>query len=146
MERFLRIASFVGPTVTGDAYRQARHYKWGLKHWVLDRIVNTDYDDVSLAAILIVIIISLESLTPTSNYYEFCSTGWLRESTKWDKANIVSFLDGGGIGDVILPDDLMNVVLYYKRYLSLRMLEAVGKGYYIVVFSLITRGVEWWLP
>ncbi|PWA60873.1 hypothetical protein CTI12_AA341120 [Artemisia annua] len=48
MERFLRIASFVGPTVTGDAHRQARHYKWGLKHWVLDRIVNTDYDDVSL--------------------------------------------------------------------------------------------------
>ncbi|PWA83488.1 reverse transcriptase domain-containing protein [Artemisia annua] len=27
MERFLRLASFVGPTVTGDATRQARHYK-----------------------------------------------------------------------------------------------------------------------
>ncbi|PWA78165.1 hypothetical protein CTI12_AA214200 [Artemisia annua] len=49
MERFLRLASFVGPTVTGDATRQARHYKWGLKRWVLDRIVNTDYADVSLA-------------------------------------------------------------------------------------------------
>ncbi|PWA61641.1 hypothetical protein CTI12_AA373850 [Artemisia annua] len=48
MERFLRLASFVGPTVTGDALRQARHYKWGLKHWVLDRIVNTEYDDVSM--------------------------------------------------------------------------------------------------
>ncbi|PWA66978.1 hypothetical protein CTI12_AA323150 [Artemisia annua] len=45
MERFLRLASFVGPTVTGDATRQARHYKWGLKRWVLDRIVNTDYAD-----------------------------------------------------------------------------------------------------
>ncbi|PWA74052.1 hypothetical protein CTI12_AA259190 [Artemisia annua] len=49
MERFLRLASFVGPTVTGDATRQARHYKWGLKRWVLDRIVNTDHADVSLA-------------------------------------------------------------------------------------------------
>ncbi|PWA54575.1 hypothetical protein CTI12_AA433630 [Artemisia annua] len=49
MERFVRLASFVGPTVTGDATRQARHYKWGLKRWVLDRIVNTNYADVSLA-------------------------------------------------------------------------------------------------
>ncbi|PWA64111.1 hypothetical protein CTI12_AA347190 [Artemisia annua] len=48
MERFLRLASFVGPTVMGDAQRQARHYKWGLKHWVLDRIVNTEYEDVSM--------------------------------------------------------------------------------------------------
>ncbi|PWA39014.1 hypothetical protein CTI12_AA576030 [Artemisia annua] len=49
MERFLRLASFVGPTVTGDAERQARHYKWGLKHWVLDRIINTEYADVSMS-------------------------------------------------------------------------------------------------
>ncbi|PWA47996.1 reverse transcriptase domain-containing protein [Artemisia annua] len=48
IERFHRLASFVGPTVTGDAQRQARHYKWGLKHWVLDHIVNTEYDDVSM--------------------------------------------------------------------------------------------------
>jgi hypothetical protein len=48
MERFLRLASFVGPTMSRDAARQARHYKWGLKRWVLDRIVNTDYDDVSI--------------------------------------------------------------------------------------------------
>ncbi|GJR08097.1 putative nucleotidyltransferase, ribonuclease H [Tanacetum coccineum] len=42
MERFTRLASFVGATA-GDAQRQARHFKWGLKKWVLDRIVNTDY-------------------------------------------------------------------------------------------------------
>ncbi|GJU45826.1 hypothetical protein Tco_1203092 [Tanacetum coccineum] len=41
MERFTRLASFVGATA-GDAQRQARHFKWGLKKWVLDRIVNTD--------------------------------------------------------------------------------------------------------
>ncbi|GJU03992.1 hypothetical protein Tco_1114330 [Tanacetum coccineum] len=46
MERFTRLASFVGATA-GDAQRQARHFKWGLKKWVLDRIVNTDYTNVA---------------------------------------------------------------------------------------------------
>nr|GFB10390.1 zinc finger, CCHC-type, retrotransposon Gag domain protein [Tanacetum cinerariifolium] len=50
MERFTRLASFVG-AVAGDAQRQARHFKWGLKKWVLDRIVNTDYTNVSQVAV-----------------------------------------------------------------------------------------------
>nr|GFC65351.1 zinc finger, CCHC-type, retrotransposon Gag domain protein [Tanacetum cinerariifolium] len=33
MERFTRFASFVG-AAAGDAQRQARHFKWGLKKWV----------------------------------------------------------------------------------------------------------------
>ncbi|GJT89585.1 zinc finger, CCHC-type, retrotransposon gag domain protein [Tanacetum coccineum] len=55
MERFTRLASFVGATA-GDAQRQARHFKWGLKKWVLDRIVNTqlqkikDYTKLQVAA------------------------------------------------------------------------------------------------
>nr|GEW89145.1 zinc finger, CCHC-type, retrotransposon Gag domain protein [Tanacetum cinerariifolium] len=49
MERFTRLASFVG-AATGDAQRQARHFKWGLKKWVLDRIVNTDYTNVAQVA------------------------------------------------------------------------------------------------
>nr|GFB57667.1 zinc finger, CCHC-type, retrotransposon Gag domain protein [Tanacetum cinerariifolium] len=49
MERFTRLASFVG-AAAGDAQRQARHFKWGLKKWVLDRIVNTDYMNVAAAA------------------------------------------------------------------------------------------------
>ncbi|GJZ92031.1 zinc finger, CCHC-type, retrotransposon gag domain protein [Tanacetum coccineum] len=49
MERFTRLASFVGATA-GDAQRQARHFKWGLKKWVLDRIVNTDYTNVAQVA------------------------------------------------------------------------------------------------
>nr|GFC36442.1 zinc finger, CCHC-type, retrotransposon Gag domain protein [Tanacetum cinerariifolium] len=49
MERFNRLASFVGAAV-GDAQRQARHFKWGLKKWVLDRIVNTDYTNVAQVA------------------------------------------------------------------------------------------------
>ncbi|PWA87881.1 hypothetical protein CTI12_AA124660 [Artemisia annua] len=48
MHRFMRLVSFVGP-VAGDAQRQARHFKWGLKRWVLDRIVNTEYPDVAQA-------------------------------------------------------------------------------------------------
>ncbi|GKB62279.1 zinc finger, CCHC-type, retrotransposon gag domain protein [Tanacetum coccineum] len=46
MERFTRLACFVGATA-GDAQRQARHFKWGLKKWVLDWIVNTDYTNVA---------------------------------------------------------------------------------------------------
>ncbi|PWA55926.1 zinc finger, CCHC-type, Retrotransposon gag domain protein [Artemisia annua] len=46
MQRFMRLVSFVGP-VAGDASRQARHYKWGLKRWVLEGIVNSDYADVA---------------------------------------------------------------------------------------------------
>ncbi|GJV82038.1 reverse transcriptase domain-containing protein [Tanacetum coccineum] len=45
MERFTRLASFVGATA-GDAQRQARHFKWGLKKWVLDRIVNTQLQKI----------------------------------------------------------------------------------------------------
>ncbi|PWA49678.1 reverse transcriptase domain-containing protein [Artemisia annua] len=46
MQRFLRLSSFVGP-IAGDASRQAQHFKWGLKGWVLDRLLNTEFADVS---------------------------------------------------------------------------------------------------
>ncbi|PWA54755.1 zinc finger, CCHC-type, Retrotransposon gag domain protein [Artemisia annua] len=46
MQRFMRLVRFVGP-IAGDAQRQARHFKWGLKRWILDRIVNNEYADVS---------------------------------------------------------------------------------------------------
>ncbi|GKF93939.1 hypothetical protein Tco_0283639 [Tanacetum coccineum] len=49
MERLTRLASFVGATA-GDAQTQARHFKWGIKKWVLDRIVNTDYTNVAQVA------------------------------------------------------------------------------------------------
>nr|GFA90298.1 zinc finger, CCHC-type, retrotransposon Gag domain protein [Tanacetum cinerariifolium] len=49
MERFTRLASFVG-AAAGDAQRQARHFKWGLKKWVLDQIVNTDYTNIAQVA------------------------------------------------------------------------------------------------
>nr|GFB79437.1 reverse transcriptase domain-containing protein [Tanacetum cinerariifolium] len=43
------LASFVGATA-GDTQRQARHFKWGLKKWVLDWIVNTYYTNVAQVA------------------------------------------------------------------------------------------------
>ncbi|GJR79396.1 zinc finger, CCHC-type, retrotransposon gag domain protein [Tanacetum coccineum] len=43
------IRNGVGATA-GDAQRQARHFKWGLKKWVLDRIVNTEYTNVAQVA------------------------------------------------------------------------------------------------
>nr|GFC42962.1 zinc finger, CCHC-type, retrotransposon Gag domain protein [Tanacetum cinerariifolium] len=58
MERFTRLASFVG-AATEDAHRQARHFKWGLKKWVLDWIINTDYTNVAQVAATAV----------TSSYY-----------------------------------------------------------------------------
>ncbi|PWA92019.1 zinc finger, CCHC-type, Retrotransposon gag domain protein [Artemisia annua] len=48
MQRFMRLVSFVGP-VAGDAQRQARHFKWGLKRWILERLVNNEYADVAKA-------------------------------------------------------------------------------------------------
>ncbi|PWA84110.1 calcium-dependent phosphotriesterase superfamily protein [Artemisia annua] len=59
-----------------------------------------------ISAIPIAIIVSLESTTPTTNYYQFHSTGWFRESSKWDDVNnrfIVSFTDTGGLGVVNVP-------------------------------------------
>ena len=46
MQRFMRLVSFVGP-VAGDAIRQARHYKWGLKRKTLNGLVNIEYTDVA---------------------------------------------------------------------------------------------------
>ncbi|KAI3693813.1 hypothetical protein L1987_76765 [Smallanthus sonchifolius] len=68
-----------------------------------------------LTAIPIAIIITLESATPTTHYYQFHSSGWMRESSKWDEVNrrfIVSLTDTGGLGVVHVPDDHNpNVVL-----------------------------------
>ncbi|CAH1434178.1 unnamed protein product [Lactuca virosa] len=85
-----------------------------------------------LSAIPVAIIISLESATPSSHYYQFHSTGWFRESSKWDEVKrrfIVSFTDGGGLGVVHVPDDHNpndNVVL--EEIPVVKNTDAVGNG------------------
>ncbi|GJV58930.1 putative reverse transcriptase domain-containing protein [Tanacetum coccineum] len=46
MKRFLRLASFLG-AMAGTQEEQAKHFKWGLNDFVLDRILNTEFTDVA---------------------------------------------------------------------------------------------------
>ncbi|GKA52513.1 zinc finger, CCHC-type, retrotransposon gag domain protein, partial [Tanacetum coccineum] len=48
MERFTRLASFV--RATAEIPSKANIFKWGLKKWVLDRIVNKDYTNIAQVA------------------------------------------------------------------------------------------------
>ncbi|XP_076905461.1 uncharacterized protein LOC143561220 [Bidens hawaiensis] len=83
-----------------------------------------------ISAIPLAIIISLESTTPTTHHYHFHSTGWFRESSKWDQINhrfIVSFTDTGGLGVVHVPHDHKhNTVLEEIRVVE--NTDAVGNG------------------
>ncbi|PWA39973.1 zinc finger, CCHC-type, Retrotransposon gag domain protein [Artemisia annua] len=49
MKRFLRLAGFLGAKA-GTQEEQALHFKWGLKEWILDGIVNTEFTDVAQVA------------------------------------------------------------------------------------------------
>ncbi|PWA40504.1 zinc finger, CCHC-type, Retrotransposon gag domain protein [Artemisia annua] len=46
MKQFLRLAGFLR-TKAGTQEEQASHFKWGLKEWILDGIVNTEFTDVA---------------------------------------------------------------------------------------------------
>ncbi|GKC65692.1 hypothetical protein Tco_1098290, partial [Tanacetum coccineum] len=45
MKRFFRLAGFLGAKA-GTHEEQAKHFKWGLNEFVLDRILNTEFTDV----------------------------------------------------------------------------------------------------
>nr|GEU50253.1 putative reverse transcriptase domain-containing protein [Tanacetum cinerariifolium] len=49
MKRFLRLAGFLG-TKAGTQEEQAKHFKWGLNDFVLDKILNTEFTDVAQVA------------------------------------------------------------------------------------------------
>ncbi|KAI3679551.1 hypothetical protein L2E82_51214 [Cichorium intybus] len=83
-----------------------------------------------LSAIPVAIIISLESATPTTHYYQFHSTGWFRESSKWDEVKrrfVVSFTDSGGLGVVHVPDD-HNPDVVLEEIPVVKNTDAVGNG------------------
>ncbi|GKA68238.1 zinc finger, CCHC-type, retrotransposon gag domain protein [Tanacetum coccineum] len=49
MKRFLKLAGFLGAKA-GTQEEQAKHYKWGLNDFVLDRILNTEFTNVAQVA------------------------------------------------------------------------------------------------
>ncbi|GJY14438.1 zinc finger, CCHC-type, retrotransposon gag domain protein [Tanacetum coccineum] len=49
MKRFLRLAGFVGAKADTQE-EHAKHFKWGLNDFVLDRILNTEFTDVAQVA------------------------------------------------------------------------------------------------
>nr|GEV42569.1 hypothetical protein [Tanacetum cinerariifolium] len=49
MKRFLRLAGFLGAK-SGTQEEQAKHFKWGLNDFVLDRILNIEFIDVAQVA------------------------------------------------------------------------------------------------
>nr|GFB55675.1 hypothetical protein [Tanacetum cinerariifolium] len=49
IKRFLRLAGFVGKKA-GPPKEQAKHFKWAICDWILDRIVNTEFTDVAQVA------------------------------------------------------------------------------------------------
>ncbi|KDP28261.1 hypothetical protein JCGZ_14032 [Jatropha curcas] len=60
-----------------------------------------------ISAIPIAFIISLELAKPATHVFHYHSSGFLRESAKWDDLNrrfIVSFMDSG-VGEIRVPDD-----------------------------------------
>nr|GEU86707.1 putative reverse transcriptase domain-containing protein [Tanacetum cinerariifolium] len=46
MKRFLRLAGFLGAKASTQE-EQAKHFKWGLNDFILDRILNTEFTDVA---------------------------------------------------------------------------------------------------
>nr|GEV47574.1 zinc finger, CCHC-type, retrotransposon Gag domain protein [Tanacetum cinerariifolium] len=49
MKRFLRLTGFLGAKA-GTQEEQAKHFKWGMNDFILDRILNTEFTDVAQVA------------------------------------------------------------------------------------------------
>nr|GFC43883.1 zinc finger, CCHC-type, retrotransposon Gag domain protein [Tanacetum cinerariifolium] len=49
MKRFLRMTGFL-EAKAGTQEEQAKHFKWGLNDFILDRILNTEFTDVAQVA------------------------------------------------------------------------------------------------
>ncbi|KAG5395480.1 hypothetical protein IGI04_017294 [Brassica rapa subsp. trilocularis] len=61
-----------------------------------------------ISAVPISYLVSLERAVPSTHVFSYQSSGFFRECAKWDDAGrrfLVSFMDGGGIGEVVPSDD-----------------------------------------
>ncbi|KAG2326052.1 hypothetical protein Bca4012_034777 [Brassica carinata] len=61
-----------------------------------------------ISAVPIAYLISLERAVPSTHVFSYQSSGFFRECAKWDDAGrrfLVSFMDGGGIGEVVPSAD-----------------------------------------
>ncbi|CAA7044266.1 unnamed protein product [Microthlaspi erraticum] len=60
-----------------------------------------------ISAVPIAFLISLERAVPSTHVFSYHSSGFFRECAKWDDVGrrfLVSFMDGGGIGEVVPRD------------------------------------------
>ncbi|KAF3577922.1 hypothetical protein DY000_02028290 [Brassica cretica] len=61
-----------------------------------------------ISAVPISYLVSLERAVPSTHVFSYQSSGFFRECAKWDDVGrrfLVSFMDGGGIGEVVPSDD-----------------------------------------
>ncbi|CAH8320708.1 unnamed protein product [Eruca vesicaria subsp. sativa] len=66
-----------------------------------------------ISAVPISYIISLERAVPSTHVFSYQSSGFFRECAKWDDVGrrfLVSFMDGGGIGEVVPSDGNSDVL------------------------------------
>ncbi|XP_010467404.1 PREDICTED: uncharacterized protein LOC104747471 [Camelina sativa] len=60
-----------------------------------------------ISAVPISYLISLELAVPSTHVFSYHSSGYFRECAKWDDVGrrfLVSFMDGGGIGEIVIKD------------------------------------------
>lgn len=71
-----------------------------------------------ISAVPIAYLISLERAVPSTHVFSYHSSGFFRECAKWDDVGrrfLVSFMDGGGIGEVVPSDsDVLEEVTLVK--------------------------------
>ncbi|KAF8107014.1 hypothetical protein N665_0129s0082 [Sinapis alba] len=63
---------------------------------------------VVISAVPIAYLVSLERAVPSTHVFSYHSSGFFRECAKWDDVGrrfLVSFMDGGGIGEVVPSDN-----------------------------------------
>lgn len=77
-----------------------------------------------LSAVAVGLLVRLETAKPATHVYEYYSSGWMRECSKWDATHrrfIVSFFSGG-MGVVPIPQN------YYPKETRLEEIQVVKEA------------------